>query len=312
MLSTNNQNLLTIGTGAIGTFYSHKFHKAGFNVSVLCRSDYDTVYRDGFKIIGNSSTESFLPHSVINNISDYNLHADYIIIATKYLPEVDIMPILRKVVEPGTVIIVLQNGIYIEEEYFREFPENEIIGGIAYICSSRLSYGIIEHQCGGKLILGTYPQRISINVDNLVSSLGKTGIPVISSDNIIKSRWEKLLWNASFNPVSVLAGGIDTSVILENFETKDLISSIMLEIVKLSKLDNNPVSENLVDKLISNTKDLIPYKTSMLLDYENKRPLEIKAILGNALDIAKKHDYNPPYLRIIYSLLTVVDKYNVK
>ena len=60
------------------------------------------------------------------------------------------------------------------------------------------------------------------------------------------------------------------------------------------------------------TEKMTPYKTSMLLDYENRRPMEVEAILGNALRIALQYKIKVPYLESIYGLLTIVNEQNLK
>ena len=52
------------------------------------------------------------------------------------------------------------------------------------------------------------------------------------------------------------------------------------------------------------TLKMKPYKTSMLLDFEAKRPLEVEAILGNALRFAKENSIDVPYLSSLYALLS--------
>lgn len=46
-----------------------------------------------------------------------------------------------------------------------------------------------------------------------------------------------------------------------------------------------------------------PYKTSMLLDYEQGRPLETEAILGNALRAGQRAGVDTPYLESVYALM---------
>ena len=55
-----------------------------------------------------------------------------------------------------------------------------------------------------------------------------------------------------------------------------------------------------------------PYKTSMLLDFESGRPMEVEAILGNAVRIADLEGVPVPHLKTIYALLGIIDKRNIK
>ena len=51
-----------------------------------------------------------------------------------------------------------------------------------------------------------------------------------------------------------------------------------------------------------------PYKSSMLVDFEAGRPMEVEAILGNGIRVAKRHGVSAPHMESLYGLLTLVDK----
>jgi 2-dehydropantoate 2-reductase len=44
----------------------------------------------------------------------------------------------------------------------------------------------------------------------------------------------------------------------------------------------------------------------MALDFEAKRPLELEAILGNALRVGRQHDVASPVLETLYALAKMV------
>jgi 2-dehydropantoate 2-reductase len=52
------------------------------------------------------------------------------------------------------------------------------------------------------------------------------------------------------------------------------------------------------------TRKMKPYETSMLLDFKAGRPMEVQAILGNALNFAKEKDIAVPYLSTLHVLLS--------
>jgi 2-dehydropantoate 2-reductase len=68
--------------------------------------------------------------------------------------------------------------------------------------------------------------------------------------------------------------------------------------------------EDIVLKNVEYTRGFPPYKTSMLVDFENKRPLEVEAIVGNVVRIARKNKVPVPYMEVVYALLLSVDKQN--
>lgn len=113
--------------------------------------------------------------------------------------------------------------------------------------------------------------------------------------------------HAPFNPISVLCGGKNTLEILENPHSCKLVIEIMKEVQTLSKLDGAEVLSTQIDIFLQMTKTMKPYKTSMLLDFEAGRPMEIEAILGNTIRVAEKNNLEIPHIQTIYSLLNLYE-----
>jgi 2-dehydropantoate 2-reductase len=77
----------------------------------------------------------------------------------------------------------------------------------------------------------------------------------------------------------------------------------MQEICRIAEAVGHRLPDNIVDVNIENTYSMPPYKTSMLLDYENGHPMETEAILGNAVRAAKRTGITSPYLESVYALM---------
>ena len=77
----------------------------------------------------------------------------------------------------------------------------------------------------------------------------------------------------------------------------------MAEVVLCAKVDGIELESSIIDLKIDQTKRMAPYKTSMLLDYENQRPIEIQAILGNVLAFASTHQLPLPTIQALYDEL---------
>jgi len=303
--------ILLFGTGAVGSFYAGKLSQAGALVSVVARSDYSVVKNSGIKIKSIYGDFHFIPHRVLKSGADYNDVPDFIIVATKVLPEIDICDLIKDTVKSGSSIVLLQNGIDIEKGIAMAFPGNEIISALAFVCVSRTEYGFVDHQDYGRIVLGSYPSGISSKVIILEELFRESGLPVESTNDVIAARWRKLLWNAPFNPLSVICNGADTGELIQHNDIRKLSEAIMKEIIIISKADGHPLDESLIRKNVEDTEKMTPYKTSMLLDYENKRPMEVEAILGNTLTLAGKYGINTPHLETLYALLSIINKKNL-
>ncbi|NJD05175.1 MAG: 2-dehydropantoate 2-reductase, partial [Methylococcaceae bacterium] len=118
---------------------------------------------------------------------------------------------------------------------------------------------------------------------------------------ITAARWQKCVWNAPFNPLSVLSGGLPTSEILSHQE--NLVRAIMAEICAIAQASGHPLPADVIEHNVEHTRAMPPYKTSMLLDFEAGRPMETEAILGNAVRAGHSLGVAIPHLETVYALM---------
>lgn len=298
-------HILVVGTGAVGGYYGAQLAKAGALVSTTHRSDWAAVAADGIRIEGMHGLYHFRPAQVLQQVADYGGFPDYILVALKVLEEISVAEIIRPVVGPATTILLLQNGVEIEQPVAKAFPDNPILSGLAFVCLSRTSPGHILHTCYGHLTIGRFPGGPSSAAQPLARLFEAAGTPCTVSENIALDRWKKLVWNAAFNPISVLAQST-TREILDHPPTAQLAQRLMEEVCQVAAAAGYPLPEETIQKNLDATHRMKPYKTSMLLDYQSGRPMEVEAILGNAIQTAKRHQIPVPALEMLYAPLSLL------
>ncbi len=300
-------SVLVVGAGAVGSLYGGKLAQAGARVSVLCRSDYAAVKAEGISLSSHWGDFHFTPDNVLRDLSESVAPPDYILVALKVLPNIKVEEIIADAVGPDTAIVLLQNGVEIEPPVARAFAQNEIISGLAFVCVTRVAPGRIEHSDYGRLVLGRFPSGMSAKADILKVLFEEAGVPCQVTDDVVSARWRKLVWNAPFNSLSVLGGNADTSKIMEVEATVELARNIMQEVCLIAEADGHSFDPKAIEKNLADTRVMRPYRTSMLVDFLANRPMEIEAILGNALVAAKRYGLHTPYLQTVYALLKLVE-----
>lgn len=299
--------ILVIGLGAVGCLYAAKLQQAGAQVAVVCRSNFEEVKSRGISVKSIWGDFVFQPNQVLKNCEEYEGEADFIIAATKIVQGLNLPQMIAPAVSKNTTIALIQNGIFIEDEMARAFPNNHLLSVIAFVDVIRDSLNSIIHAGDGKLTIGEFLNPNPQKTRQLADLFEKVSVPIILSANIQFDRWKKLLWNASFNPISVVCGNLDTKQILDNLEMKRLVRAIMLEVKGLAKLQGCEIEEQLIDQMIASTNARkTPAITSMLVDYRAHRPMEIEAILGNALRFAAKNNAKAPLIEDLYNKLKIV------
>lgn len=301
--------ILVTGAGAVGSFYGAKLSQAGARVSLLCRSDYDHVLRHGVEIESVWGDFHFQPDCIVRTASEYCRllgPADIVLVALKSLPCIDVPSMIRDAVGPRTAVVLLQNGIEVEDPVARAFPDNDILSSIAFVCLNRIAPGRIRHLDYGRVVIGRYPAGIDERVKLVAGMFEKAGVPVRMTSNIVMERWQKLVWNAPFNPLSVLCGGATTRQVLDAPECAAVARKIMEEVVAIAAAEGVSLPADVVERNMTDTAKMKPYKTSMCLDYEAGRPLEVEAILGRAVAAARRRGVSAPHIETIYALLGAV------
>jgi 2-dehydropantoate 2-reductase len=300
-----NISVLVAGAGAVGAYFSGRLSLAGAEVSLILRSDYDAVKEKGFDIKSIQGDFNFKPAAVLKKASEFKGKPDVIIVALKALPEINVRKIIEDAVHENTVILLIQNGIDMEKHIKKAFPKNELLSAVANIGVTRIAPGKIIHKGSGNLKIGLYPEGSSETAMKIGKMFTAAGVKCDLTENIRKTRWEKLVWNAAFNPISVICKA-DTSRIMKNCKSAELAENIMAEVCKAADADNCPLSPSIVSEQLKYTRNYPPYKTSMLVDFENGRPLETDAIIGNILSIAGKNNIQLPCIATIYALIKLL------
>jgi len=93
-------------------------------------------------------------------------------------------------------------------------------------------------------------------------------------------------------------------------ESLRLARQIMNEVCGIAAAAGCPLPNEIVQENIDGTRKMEPYKTSMLVDFEAGRPMEIEAILGNGLKVARRHNVPSPHMESLYALLKLIEKQN--
>ena len=296
---TEKPSILIVGAGAIGSFYGAILKKAGCPVDTVLRSEYDAVREKGIRITSPLGDLSFRPDHVYRDGDTPEVCPDYLILCVKVLPGVNRAELVKPWMGPNTRLVLIENGLGIEQELAEAFTENPITSCLAFIAASRTAPGVVEHKAYGKLVMGTYPRGIDEHCRTLSELFIDGGIKVDVTEAVVGERWRKCLWNTPFNPLSVIANGADTKTILDTEGGEALIRAMIGEVMAVAAAEGYPMDESLIDQNIDGTRKMPPYRNSMALDYLNDRPIERDAVLGNVVTLAERHGIAVPHLNTV-------------
>ncbi len=325
MASSNLLSYAIIGTGAIGGYYGARLKQAGCDVHFLLRSDYEHVKNHGLVV------ESIDGDFALAKVHAYNTPSempavDIVIVALKTTHNQS-LPDLLPPIKPGGAILSLQNGLGVEGAIAQNLKDHgitvpTIVGGLCFICSNKVSPGHIRHLDYGKILLGTHDDsnqlcEASPLLESLAADLQRAKIPIDTTLDLPMARWQKLVWNVPYNGLSVVLDAT-TEEMMADKGIRTLITTLMEEVVKIANAwgehispgSQRGVSADVITQMITHTETMAPYRTSMKIDYDEGRPLEIEAIVGNPIRTAAAVKVAVPAMTMLYQQLSFLNERN--
>jgi 2-dehydropantoate 2-reductase len=298
-----------LGTGALGGLYGGLLAHAGFDVHFLMRSDCEFTREHGLRVdtpLGNFH----LPHPQVYGQVDEMPTVDVVLVCWKTTQNGSLRQALDHLCGPDTIVLVLQNGWDIERDAADIVGENRVLGGCCFLCSNKIGPGHIHHLDYGRIVFGEYSSafagEITPRMRQIAAEFQQARIDMQAAADLRAVRWRKLMWNIPYNGLSVVLDA-DTQQLMGNPQTARLAEELMMEVRESARACGIEIEADHMTKMLADTRKMVPYASSMLLDYRSHRPMEVEAIFGNPLRAAIAAGYRPSKIEMLYRQLAYLN-----
>ncbi|BCR85728.1 ketopantoate reductase family protein [Aspergillus chevalieri] len=312
-MSQSKLKILLIGSGGIGTITAYALETGGLaEVTAILRSNFAVVEKNGFTIdsVDHGYVQGWRPSHIRNTIpTAQEKKFDYIILTTKSIP--DIPPPLPDLIAPAilpshTAIILIQNGVNVEHPFQEQFPTNPIISGVSFTSATEVELGLIRHDDHDRVRLGPFPYPRNQDSGGGDTNTNNSTIDVQFDTDVPATRWRKLIYNASFNPVSAILRMDVTRMRVYEHVIDELVKPAMREVIAVAraldvKLDGD--EEGVIEQAVRCDPPEAFFRPSMCQDVEKGNYMEIENIVGEPLREGGRLGVSTPTLKTIYAIL---------
>jgi 2-dehydropantoate 2-reductase len=310
-----------VGAGSIGAVLGAKLAASGHDVVLVARGAHLAAIREGglrlVDHVGDKSGTYRLPASA--DCSDFGVR-DIVIITLKAHAVGAMLPQLAPLVGPRTTVVPAINGLpwwYFSgvggaldgltlrsldpgETMFAALDPAHIIGCVVHIAAEVRAPGEVHHSSGRRLILGELDNSLSARLEAACAALDGAGFDAARSTDIRLDVWTKLIGNLSFNPVAALTGYLMNEIV-EDERILDVIRAMLVESMRVAEHYGMRVPMS-PEQRIGIARQLGAVKISMLQDLEQRRRLELDAIVGSVLELAERAGIEVPTTRHVHAL----------
>lgn len=301
-----------VGAGSIGGAIAHALALTGHDPVVVARgATKAALERDGFTVTRAGRIEKSAPR-VVADPAQAGVQ-DMVIGALKAHDWPGAVDLFAPLVGPETLLLPAINGLpwwYFQRQggaregtpletvdpggiLSKRFDPARIVGTVVYMAVSRPAPGQLFWPTGERLVIGDVAAGAG-NAERAAAPLRAAGLNVEIAPDIRHAMWLKLVNNASFNPISVLArAGVVT--ILDDPQWRAMGAAAMNEIMALSAAAGCAVEIDVAARLES-MRRLGDFKSSMLQDFEAGRKMEIGPLVEAPRELGRLTGVATPVL----------------
>ena len=316
-----------IGVGAIGGYVGIRLALAGEDVTFIARgANLEALRSRGIRLVAADGSEEAV--AKVKATDDYAAAGpqDVVILAMKAHQVEAVAPEVPKLFGAETAVVPMQNGI--PYWYFHRHPGafagarvrsvdpngsigehipcERVIGCVVYPAAELLSPGVIKHVEGNRFPVGEPDGTSSDRVKRLSECFIRGGLQAPVLADIRAEIWLKLWGNLTFNPISALSRAT-LADICQYPPSRAVAAAMMAEAQTVANKLGITFRVSL-EKRISGAERVGHHKTSMLQDVESARTLEIDALLGSVVELARLTETATPHIDTVYALTKLLAK----
>ncbi|WP_201697339.1 2-dehydropantoate 2-reductase [Paraburkholderia hiiakae] len=308
------------GAGAIGGMMGVQLARAGADVSFVARGPHLAAMRENGARLLMDGEEYVAKVRCTSDPHELGVQ-DVVIITLKAHSVAGVIDTMQPLLGKHTAIVTGTNGIpywYFYQhggkfagtrlesidpdgsQWNRLTPERAI-GCVLYPAAEIDAPGVIRHVYGKKFPIGEPSGERTPRIVQLHEAMQAAGFEAPIRENIRDEIWLKLWGNLCFNPISALTHGT-LDVITSDPATRAVARTMMLEGKRIAEQFGVNFRVD-VERRIDGAGAVGAHKTSMLVDLETGRPMEIDPLITVVQEMGKLVGEPTPAIDTVLALV---------
>jgi 2-dehydropantoate 2-reductase len=319
--------IAVVGAGSIGGYLGGLLAAGGDEVTFIARgANLDAIRANGMKVVTEDGREVVAKNvRVFSKMSEAGAQ-DTVLLTVKAHQVGAVAGDLHHLCDANTSIVTMQNGIpwwYFQRHggpyegtpvlaadpdgsIGRAIDPARVIGSVVYPAAVLEAPGVVRVVEGRRFALGELDGSTTPRIQAIAARLVAAGFKAPISDNLRAEIWLKFIGNLAFNPISAL-----THATLEGLTRYPLTRELSFQMMSEGETIATKLGITMrvgIEKRIAGAEKVGAHKTSMLVDIEQGRPLELEAIVGAVIELGKLTNTPTPHIDSVYACTRLLAK----
>jgi 2-dehydropantoate 2-reductase len=312
------------GLGAVGGLVAARLALAGHDVSALARGATLAAVRERGLGLTTSQGERHVARIEAADAAAKLPVPELLIVAFKSAAFAADAVQLAPLIGPRTIVLPMMNGVpwwFLQPDDPKPLasvdpqgriaatvPLAQTLGAVVHLTCVGTAPGEVRHGFGERLIVGEPAGHSSERTERIAAVLDSAGFQAERSADIRRDIWFKLWGNMTTNPVSALTRAA-CDAILDDDLVRAFMARGMAEAAAIGARIGCPI-EQTPEARMNVTRQLGAFKTSMLVDAEHGRALELDALVGAVREIGARVGVATPNIDALHGLARLMDRKN--
>jgi 2-dehydropantoate 2-reductase len=292
-----------LGAGAIGAFYGARMADGGADVTLVARGTHLAGLRDrGLTIVEpERTTEHRLPAT--GDVTEIG-PVDVVLFCVKSYDTDAAAATLAPLVQPGTVVVSLQNGIENVERIAAAVGWDHVVGGSSYILAGVREPGVVTAGGPRRIVIGEWRGGPpSARVRAMADVFGRGGVEAEAAADVQAAKWEKLTLLVAFSAMTATVR-LGLGEIAGAPAARAMLRAIMTEVRDVGRAAGTGLPDDVVDRqfdlLVAQDAGAV---ASLSRDLVIGHRMELDALQGAVVRIGERHGVPTPRTAAAYAIL---------
>jgi 2-dehydropantoate 2-reductase len=295
-----------LGSGAVGGYFGAKLANAGQDVTFVARGAHLEAIRSNGLAVQSAKLGDFVVRAPAESDTSRIGRVDVVIVSVKAYDNATALPLLTPLLGPETAVLTLQNGVDSVDQVAAVTGDHHVLGGTTYVATALEAPGlIVQTGVHRSIIFGEVfgTGRITPRVKALADILASADIQATAAADARVPIWDKFVYLAAFSGFTG-AARLPIGEIWKYPHVQESFYGCCREIAAIATAEGVTISPNRFEMLHEYMANIPPStRSSLLIDLEQGKRIEVEALQGAAVRRAHKHGVPAPIISTLYALL---------
>jgi 2-dehydropantoate 2-reductase len=295
--------IAVVGAGGTGGYFGGRLALAGEDVHLLARGAHLAAIRQRGLRVRSVAGDFEVEVPATDDPAEIG-PCEHVFFCVKSYDTDEAVARLGPMVDEGTGVVSLQNGVDNEEKLARAIGAEHVLGGAAFIFSTIAEPGVID-QTGGprRIVFGELDGSASERAEALATTCRAAGFDAEATPEIRRLLWDKMALICA--QAGITAGTrLPIGPLREVPETMELFRRIVEEVRLVAAAEGVDLGEDVTERHEAFSGSLEPESASSLHhDLVHGNRMELEALHGDVVRRARTHGIPVPMCETVYALL---------